>query len=230
MNIELMMKAVNELKGCLSNCYNNMHVGDFLFIDKDDGNYVISGSDDGNDVCLSYICKTSQFEGLTRELSHAPWIKGASLAEYQAADKEALKVENKTVEVDGMVYEIGKLYSFKDIDVKDSAIGTLIRVANHNKKFNFLADIDDSQGWFQECKVLDHEIGTITHATVKLVDGAAYMFDYEDEGKVCGFYNKICHRFSCLDFVMNPNNCTNITRLVPEVNNETQISQPTKHP
>lgn len=219
--MKTIIDAVNELKGDLKNTKSMLGSGyDKLY-------YSISSNSlfKKDDYCTDYVnhspkqwrlaCTVSEFNEIVSELSHASWIKGASLAEYQAADKEVLKVESKTVEVDGMVYEIGALYIgyYNQMVRLDSVSnGDFIGVDASGNKYqsNWLIPVSASSA-FPLAK-----LGTITPAPVKLVDGEVYQFD----ANCCTCYG----RYNAGTFITGGRShnyiaimCSNITRLVPEV-------------
>lgn len=157
------------------------------------------------------ICDYHSYVVEVALLSRAPWIKGASLEEYQAADKEALKVENKTVEFDGMVYEIGKWYEFSN-DKDSWEASKLDAVEGSNFVFR------TSLGWMRFCREVKLSVGTITPAPVKLIDGEVYSFTV---GKVksAGIYLDRMKTFTYYGghVLLSTVDQDSITRLVPEV-------------
>lgn len=204
MNIELMMKAVNDLKGDLLNAEQSYCLSKFIVCDVMHGKYIRSDVCEGphpNLINYRKAFTAIEFNELVTELSN--WQPTLPKAE--------------TAEADGMTYEIGKLYSFKDTAAKDSAIGILLMVVDSGRDLKFLADIGDSHEWFQECKVMNYEIGKITPAPVKLVDGAAYEVTCLI-GRFCSVYNKDEAMFYISpDLRVSLDNAEDIIRLVPEV-------------
>jgi len=221
--VKTIIDAVNDLKCSLSDV-----VGAGLHIWFFDGDYELAdfrGRQGGgvrlNTESWRYVCSLIDFQSLVSELSHATWIKGAPLAEYQTADKEALKVESKTVEHNGVVVEIGKLYLFSDKN-GDSEIGELSYAGDVNDGNGFMYQSkvslrnSNKYEWWHSISAIKSAIGTITHATIKLVDGAAYAFEYQDEDML-GRYHAGTNRFIIGNSNVKAGKVKNITRLVPEV-------------
>lgn len=203
--MKTIIDAVNELKGDLENCENTSKYWQDLGFKFLCEAYGSSSSDDVFALTRleseDTICSIYSFNSLVTELSN--WQPTLQKAE--------------TVEVNGMAYEIGKLYSFKDIDAKDSAIGVLLMVGDSGSNLKFLADIDDSPEWFQECKELNYEIGTITPAPTKLIDGEVYLVDVEfglcKKKRVPLIYRKSDDEFFTVGCCFSISDCTNITHL-----------------
>lgn len=222
--MKTIIDAVNELKSDLINQDNNCVFPEHRLLIRMLGKLTLTATrkdafmkNHNQKGCINYVCTIEEFNDLVTELSHASWIKGASLAEYQAADKEALTVENKTVEVDGMIYEIGKLYEFSDslndIDWFQSKL-------SGTSKFAKLIFVDTNLDEWRFCRVVTALAGTITPAPAKLVDGAAYEFDVKNIIHI-GFYrNKRKSFFTALsnsgNKICGEAEAKNITRLVPE--------------
>jgi hypothetical protein len=224
--MEIKMKtaidAVNELRGeCDTLNGQGLHIWFF------DGDYELANADgnQGGSVSLRLdrwhrVCLAFEFYELSAELSHAPWIKGASLAEYRLANKEVLKVENKTDEVDGMVYEINKYYCFTDLLGSAVTYDKLVSVDLWGSEYKFISSSGSS---WKHCTCMASEVGTITQAPVKLIDGEAYMFDFNESKGLIGILDTITkygseHRVLCmpkLDEKYNAEFCTNIIHLTP---------------
>jgi hypothetical protein len=98
--------------------------------------------------------------------------------------------DNKTVTHKGNVYEIGKYYLFSD-DGISLILGKLTKVKKADWPFH--TDNNDIFMYAHEVSTLK-DTGTITPAPIELIDGNAYMFDYE--GVSCtGVYDAISGRF-----------------------------------
>jgi len=198
-----MMKAVNGLKGDLNNTYCPRRSTDqFLYTIKNKDNiqkkYVCTNNK--TECWGDLVCTVSEFNALIAELSN--W------------QPTLPKVE--TVEVDGMVYEIGKLYMFKDSRANDYFVGVLADVDNESG-LKFCTTIDNLKEWYQECEEVIYDIGTITPAPTKLIDGEAYKFEYI-AGKFIGIYCEKENEFHLSHGrLIKLNLCSNITRLVPEI-------------
>jgi len=154
------------------------------------------------------ICRIEEFNATVAEMSEG-------FEEYKR-EYEMDKVE--TVTVDGMVYEIGKLYEFSDTDTNRSEIGELTAAEDDIcTRLKFRSRYGNKEEWFHKCEPISHKNGTITPAPVELIDGKAYQFDYSDEGSAAGFYDKEKDSFRILSIEMESEYCTNIIPLVPEV-------------
>lgn len=167
-------------------------------------NPLLNGYHFGGCITSDTICTAKEFNSLVTDLSS--W------------QPTLPKVE--TVEHDGMVYEIGKLYMFKDSRAKDYFVGVLVDVDNESG-LKFCTTIDNLKEWYQECEEVIYDIGTITPAPTKLIDGEAYMFDYESSKSLIGILHTsikfgIEHRMFCMpkdDAKYNSEFCTNIITL-----------------
>jgi hypothetical protein len=91
--------------------------------------------------------------------------------------------EITTVTHDGNIYQIGKQYSFSD-DGSNWTISSL-------KSISYASDFPFRSGfsWRLIKEFESSDVGTITPAPIKLVDGAAYMFDVR-ENTFLGFYRE----------------------------------------
>lgn len=210
-DMKTIMDAVNELKGDLDGCVNGSGENCNVLLTCHTGQLYCSKGFYGSEG-WSYVSTIAEFKGLVKELSHSTWIKGASLAEYQAADKEVLKVENKTVEVD----EIGR---YEENAVYELSDKTFVVLESYNGVSFRVSRIDDPKNsWFVdevfECANTIY-YGKIKPAPVKLVDGQVYAFMCFNK-KYYGEYHKSLHRFYCGDYYYTTDDCTSITRLVPE--------------
>lgn len=204
--MKMVIDAVNELKADLesssytSHTYHNSHP--YL-------SYRACGWE--LNVHNHYAGTVKDFELLVFELSHAAWIKGASLAEYQAADKEVLKVENETDEFGGMVYEIGKVYEFSDNIDGGCWIAGVLESINHGDTFHFTVAGCEA---YKHCRSLPSScFGTITPAPVKLIDGEAYMFDCQGETRMGFKFGEYLRIDKYTKFTIEL--CANITHLTP---------------
>jgi hypothetical protein len=122
--------------------------------------------------------------------------------------------EIKTVTHQGQVLKISKLYAFSN-DHKHNCERRLKSVDKSNTKYPF----DDHAGvsWRYIKAIDSSELGTITPAPIELVDGAAYMFDYEGR-KVdrIGIYLKHDNHFVFPIGSIHTTNCTNIRLMTVE--------------
>jgi hypothetical protein len=85
-----------------------------------------------------------------------------------------------TVEVDGMIYEIGKAYQ-----TNERVKVTLINVEDGKFFVGRLGAGDFWGGWIErEIFKTTVDLGTITPAPKKLIDGEAYMFDCQGETRM----------------------------------------------
>jgi hypothetical protein len=200
--MKTVIDAVNELKADLNNTVNGIVEGK--------GNIILI-DDEG------VICSVDDFKFLVFELSHAAWIKGASLAEYQAADKEVLKVDNKTVECNGQVYQLGKDYEFRNEGDRDWVKHSLnvVRIMND---LPFAAN----GFWWEYCRIVDADnLGAITHAPVDLIDGEVYSFNVIVNNQLgitkkgLGYYIKAHDSFLTGPCIYLRKGCMDITHLTP---------------
>jgi hypothetical protein len=110
-----------------------------------------------------------------------------------------------TVTHEGNVYEIGKYYLFRMHSVTWT-LGILEKINNSHtcyfctpfKEWLYIKEIPASEN-----------IGTITPAPIELIDGNAYMFDYEGKQTI-GLYYKLNDMFYMSDFSLSVKKCTNI--------------------
>jgi hypothetical protein len=118
--------------------------------------------------------------------------------------------EIKTVTHEGKVYQIGKLYAFSDDKGVDPLIDRLSSISN-------LYNDDEGNGWKYIKAIAPSKIGTITPAPIELIDGAAYMFDYEGR-KVdrIGIYLEHDNHFVFPIGSIHTTNCTNIRLMTVE--------------
>ena len=125
--------------------------------------------------------------------------------------KKPAAESEKTVTHEGNIYEIGKHYLFSDWGICWQA--DKLRYVENNGDWEFKGI---SCSW-RYCKPFaEGEIGTITLAPVKLVDGDAYMFDYKGRTQY-GIYSDKEMSFVTSDGWTVVNYCTNIRRMLVEV-------------
>jgi hypothetical protein len=111
----------------------------------------------------------------------------------------------KTVTHEGQVYQIGESYLFSDNRI-DFSLAKLVGIKKN--VYPFRADDGDGYRYINEVSALK-DMGTITPAPIKLVDGAAYMFSFEDsEG--AGLYVEDEHCLYMVGCQYSVENCTNI--------------------
>ena len=119
----------------------------------------------------------------------------------------------KTVTHEGKVYQIGGVYEFSD-DGDYWAIDLLASI-ECAKAYPFKV-----VGWeWSLIRETESTIGTITLASIELVDGNAYMFDEEVRcsNKNCiGIYEKHGHRFHLKNYITDASACTNIRLMTVE--------------
>jgi len=189
-----MMKAVNYFNADVSN-------SEYDHIYKFGSNYstLIGCNYHQTDKNYKLVCSVAEFNQLVTELSN--WQPTLPKAE--------------TVEYEGSVYELNCLYETPD-GIKVVLDSVTDRVGLKVSK------LDNQDKWWMEQELFNTAIklGTITPAPVKLVDGAAYMFEINRD--LCaGFYRE---RRKCFFTKINGGNkicglaeSSKITRLVPEV-------------
>ena len=123
--------------------------------------------------------------------------------------------EIKTATHEGNVYEIGKLYAFSD-EGKEWEYDIL--VGFHEDRLDpFIGEIDV----WQLIRIIESsELGTITPVPIELIDGAAYMFDYQAFNhpiwQGVGLYEKDEDSFFMVGYSYNLENCTNIRLMTVE--------------
>jgi hypothetical protein len=108
-----------------------------------------------------------------------------------------------TVTHEGNVYEVGKYYLFSD----NGNEWALSRLACINSQNSFKFESDRSV--WNLIKETKGSIGTITTAPIELIDGNAYMFNYQGI-KHIGLYEKNESSFFMVGCSYNLENCTNI--------------------
>lgn len=148
-------------------------------------------------TCVSdqTICTIDEFDQCVKEMSEGLFVPLAK----------------DTIERDGKIYEIGKVYEFSDNGEK-----WVVSVLLGKTKKAFESAI----GHRKFIREFAGEIGTIKQAPVKLVDGDVYQFDYSHDGLGMGGavmrYVKHSDSFYFDNTVFKRDHCTNIVRLVPE--------------
>ena len=190
-----MMDSINHFNA-------DIEVSEYDHIYKRDSSYsTLIGCKYGlRDKRYELVCSVNEFNQLVTELSN--W------------QPTLPKVE--TVEVDGMVYEIGKLYMFKDFSSNIFNIG-LLKDVDIDSGYKFKIGLGGNGDWFQECKEIPYEDGTIAHAPVKLIDGEVYLVDVEcglyKKKRVPLTYSKSDDEFFTVGCCFSISDCTNITHL-----------------
>jgi hypothetical protein len=214
--------AVNEFEAAWPN-----KSYDTIWVSKHDSDEAFKF---GSIVTDDTVCTADEFNALVSDFEN--WqptpsvspLANVTYAEYKekfmSESKHALAtiggdggkdftVKNETAELKGVQYEIGKWYEFSnDGDNWDASKLDAIEGSN----FAFLTSL----GWMQLCREATLSLGTITPAPVEFVDGAVYEFTCF-ANKLYGEYSKSFHRFYNGDQYYSLGECTNITRLVPEV-------------
>ena len=131
---------------------------------------------------------------------------------------------SNTVEYKGNIYEIGKYYRFSNnksywtVELLDSISGGGGLIASNGSSQKDHYDYISEVG----------EIGTITKAPIKLVDGADYQFDYGSNPELLlnigliGTYdsNGTQGCFWVKEVPWYIQDCSSIVKLIPEVSNE----------
>ncbi len=206
LEMKTIIDAVNVLRGDLGNSWG----GDapnhrFLFWNKRFGHFITDDNASDGGGRYQYICSIQEFNDMVAEMSEG-------FEEY----KREYEMD-KTVTVDGMVYEIGKLYEFSDCG-KIWDAGCLLGTGNDGM-------FEGENEYWMKCRECQSQIGTVTPAPVELVDGKAYMFDFRELIGIVGIVDRKVkhgseHVMFCtplLNAEYNSEYATNITPLVPEV-------------
>ena len=204
--MKTIIDAVNELRGDLENSRNGCAVGSSLVL-FGRHNYKFYTADffygmDG----WSQVCTIEEFNAMVAEMSEG-------FEEY----KREYNSMQKTVTVDGMVYEIGKLYEFQHDEEEEwhAGILELVREREH-LRFESTAD------FFYKIRECQSRIGTITPAPINLEVGQLYLFDNGSRTGIVGRHYMSAFDKPMFDFVNSGSfievaKCTNIIPLVPEV-------------
>ena len=111
--------------------------------------------------------------------------------------------EIKTVTHEGNVYQIGGIYEFS-LTGSIWFLDTLLSIDSDLYR-HFDAE---GNGW-KLIREAQSKIGTITPASIELVDGAAYTYGFEGVDMI-GIYNKSTGRFIRGDGFTCVSRCTNI--------------------
>ena len=124
--------------------------------------------------------------------------------------------EIKTATHEGNVYEIGKLYAFSD-EGKEWEYDILVGF-HEGRLHSFIGEID---AWQLIRAIEPSGLGTIAPASMELIDGAAYMFDYQEFNhpiwQGVGLYEEGDSSFFMVGQSYDLENCTNIRLMtVPE--------------
>ena len=119
--------------------------------------------------------------------------------------------EIKTATHKGNTYQIGKVYAFSDYGEE----------WEHDILKEFQEDSrhpchGESENWNLIRAIEPSGLGTITPAPIELIDGGAYMFNYQGRQGV-GLYEEDDNSFFMVGQSYNLENCTNIRLMtVPE--------------
>jgi hypothetical protein len=126
--------------------------------------------------------------------------------------------EIKTVTYEGNVYDLEGIYLANDIGSGEGNLWTTMRLISINPKSTHPFRVSDREGWKYITVIRSPQtFGTITPAPIELIDGAAYMFDYEGR-KVdrIGIYLKHDNHFVFPIGYIHTTNCTNIRLMTVE--------------
>ena len=142
-------------------------------------------------------------------------IKSKPRLSYHASKFELAPDEIKTVTHKGQVYEIGSVYLFSD-DGEEWWLDRLVSInVEESPIFNSVSLFESEGEAWTLIKKSNDSIGTITPAPIELIDGAAYMFDYQGKQLVGLYYNLNC-MFYMADSRFSVTNCTNIRLMTVE--------------
>jgi hypothetical protein len=109
-----------------------------------------------------------------------------------------------TEEYEGNVYELDKHYLFGN----SHQLHKLLRI-DKLSDFPFRIIDNTHENGFKSIHLVNLDEGTITPAPIELIDGNAYMFDYESKQTI-GLYYKLNDMFYMADFSLSVKKCTNI--------------------
>ena len=123
-------------------------------------------------------------------------------------------MKDETVEYKGNVYEIGQNYLFSDCG--EDWTYTKLKWVRPDNSFPFVNSSGVAYSLMKEVGA-SQDLGTITPAPIKMVDGNAYMFDYKDIHNRCGVYNEYHSRFIHANGYTLVSYCTNIRRMLVEL-------------
>ena len=121
----------------------------------------------------------------------------------------------KTEIKDGKIYEIGKLYFFYSEIKKEGEVKILCGVSTANHPYPFITSFDER--WVNCEEVKQPELGAITDAPIELVDGHAYMFEFEDND-MAGLYDEDENTIYVRGLELQIELCTNIREMVVKEN------------
>lgn len=204
--MKTIIDAVNELRGeWVERGRSGFKVHCLAWCVSSGGITPLDGS--ASEISFRHICTKEQFNAMVAEMSEG-------FEEY----KREYEMD-KTVTVDGMVYEIGKLYITA---AKEIAI---LVCAASPEEFRVKYPAGDCGTFISTRLAVNPEwtTGTITPAPVELVDGNAYQFDYISDvgGEVIVIDERAIGKYIngvlCGTREYNPDYCKNIIPLVPEV-------------
>jgi hypothetical protein len=124
----------------------------------------------------------------------------------------------KTETHDGQVYQIGGFYLVNDIGSGKGNLWSPIKLTSIDPQsgWPFRSSLGEGFAFIAEIRS-PQTFGTITPAPIELVDGAAYMFDYEGR-KVdrIGIYLEHDNHFVFPIGYIHTTNCTNIRLMAVE--------------
>ena len=112
--------------------------------------------------------------------------------------------DNKTVTHEGNIYELDKHYLFGN----SYQLHKLLKI-NTESDYPFRVLDKGQENGFTKIHLVDLDEGTITPAPIELIDGNAYMFDYQSKLTI-GLYYKLNNMFYMADFSLSVKNCSNI--------------------
>ena len=119
----------------------------------------------------------------------------------------------ETVEYSGKVYEIGKLYMFKDSGCDHHELGELNGIIKDSVKYPFV--MEGGGEWEIVVEVPSYgELGSITAAPIDLIDGNAYMFDHLTYKNEIGVYCKSDKDLTSVRLCHRVVDCTNIREMM----------------
>ena len=167
--MKTIIDAVNELKGDLGNLANSESntTGDFIWFSDGDYETAYYDGNQGFSTRLRLdswckVCTIEEFNAMVAEMSEG-------FEEYKR-EYEMGKVE--AVTVDGMVYELGKLYEFQHDDEEETWHAGILEAVREHEYLRF----ESTAEYFYKIRECQSRIGTITPAPVELADGKAYTY------------------------------------------------------
>ena len=123
-------------------------------------------------------------------------------------------MKDDTVKYKGNAYQIGKYYLFSDGG--EYWDYNILKNIDMVSEFPFVNVVGVRYSLIKEVHA-SKDLGTITPAPIKLVDGSAYMFDYKDIQNRCGVYDEYHSRFIHAKGYTLVFFCTNIRRMIVEL-------------